>query len=55
MTDLSVRIVFSIHAMEPVVWDQLSKLQPFQSHRWYAFGEQVMTDCNQSICWFVAA
>src|SRR5215216_1694685 len=45
MTDLSVKIVSSIHAIEPNLWDQLSEMRPFQSHRWYAFGQQVMADC----------
>jgi hypothetical protein len=45
MADFSLKIVPSIHAVEPLIWDQLSELRPFQSHRWYAFGEQVMTNC----------
>ena len=28
------------------VWDDLSAGQPFQSHRWYRFGERVMQDCE---------
>ena len=45
MTNLHLKIVPSIHAIEPIIWDQLSEMRPFQSHRWYAFGEQVMKDC----------
>jgi len=45
MTDLNVKIVSSIHAIEPAIWDQLSDRQPFQSHRWYTFGQQVMVNC----------
>ena len=45
MTDLSLKIVSSIHAIEPNLWDQLSEMRPFQSYRWYAFGQQVMADC----------
>lgn len=35
----------SIHEIDPVTWDHLSAGRPFQSHRWYAFGEKVMADC----------
>ncbi|HLO13353.1 MAG TPA: GNAT family N-acetyltransferase [Anaerolineales bacterium] len=35
----------NIHHIEPSAWDQLSDGRPFQSHRWYAFGERVMADC----------
>jgi len=42
---LNVKVVSSIHAIEPATWDQLSAGRPFQSHRWYAFGERVMADC----------
>lgn len=35
----------SIHDIEAAVWDQLSDARPFQSHRWYAFGERIMADC----------
>jgi predicted N-acyltransferase len=27
-------------------WDKLSKDSPFQSHRWYQYGERVMSDCQ---------
>lgn len=36
----------SIHEIEAPIWDQLSDAHPFQSHRWYAFGERVMADCS---------
>jgi predicted N-acyltransferase len=42
---LKIKVVSSIHSIEPATWDQLSAEQPFQSHRWYAFGERVMADC----------
>ena len=45
MTNLHLKILPSIHAIEPVIWDQLSEMRPFQSHQWYAFGEKVMKDC----------
>ncbi len=45
MPAFSLKIVSSIHAIEPHIWDQLSETRPFQSHRWYAFGQQVMADC----------
>ena len=40
-----VKVVSTIHSIEPAVWDQLSAGRPFQSHRWYTFGERVMADC----------
>jgi predicted N-acyltransferase len=46
MTDLRVKIVSSIHSIEPAEWDQLSEQRPFQSHGWYSFGERVMADCT---------
>jgi predicted N-acyltransferase len=42
---LNIKVVSSIHSIEPAAWDQLSGQLPFQSHRWYAFGERVMADC----------
>jgi predicted N-acyltransferase len=45
MSDLSIRFASSIDSIDPEVWDQLSETQPFQSHRWYMFGQQVMADC----------
>ncbi len=43
--DLAVRILSSVEAVEPAVWETLSGGRPFQSHRWYAYGERVMADC----------
>ena len=45
MMNINIRTVSSIHEIDPNTWDQLSAGRPFQSHRWYAFGEQVMEDC----------
>ena len=46
MTNLYVKTVFSIRDIDASTWDQLSGHSPFQSHRWYAFGERVMADCS---------
>ena len=45
MSNLSVRITSSIHEIDAGLWNQLSAGKPFQSHQWYVFGEQVMSDC----------
>lgn len=42
---LNIKVVTSIHAFEPAIWDQLSAGRPFQSHRWDAFGERFMANC----------
>jgi len=41
-----IKIVSSIHAIDPSAWDRLSAVQPFQSHRWYVLGERAMADCQ---------
>lgn len=43
---ISVKTYFSIHDINAEAWDQVSGGMPFQSHRWYIFGEQVMSDCR---------
>lgn len=45
-TQLRIQALSSIHEIEASTWDQLSGEQPFQSHRWYAFSERVMSDCR---------
>lgn len=45
MTDLDIRTLSNIHEIDTLAWDRLSQGLPFQSHRWYAFGERVMSDC----------
>jgi len=45
MTDINITTASSIHEIDPVTWDRFSGMRPFQSHRWYAFGERVMADC----------
>lgn len=45
MSILSVKTTSSIHEIDADLWNQLSAGKPFQSHQWYAFGEQVMSDC----------
>lgn len=44
--NLTIRIAHGIHEIDSRGWDQLSASQPFQSHRWYQFGERVMQDCE---------
>ncbi len=44
--DLSAQVFRSVLEIDPVVWDALSAGRPFQSSRWYAFGEKVMQDSN---------
>ena len=45
MTNFDVRIFYRISDIDAVAWNQLSGQSPFQSHRWYTFGERVMADC----------
>ncbi|MGZ9220794.1 MAG: GNAT family N-acetyltransferase [Anaerolineales bacterium] len=45
MSNLSVKTASSIHEIDAGLWNQLSAGKPFQSHQWYVFGEQVMSDC----------
>ena len=45
MASIRIQTVHSIQEIEPAVWDKVASTRGFQSHRWYAFGEQVMADC----------
>lgn len=45
MTSFHVETFSSISKIDTAAWDQLSGQSPFQSHRWYTFGERVMADC----------
>jgi len=45
-SNLIIQTVRSINEIVPSVWDKLSAGRPFQSHRWYQFGERVMSDCE---------
>lgn len=45
LTEFSLRILRRVDEIEPAAWDVLSGGRPFQSHRWYAYGERVMADC----------
>ena len=45
MFNLSIKTASSIHEIDPKAWDHLSDGRPFQSYRWYAYGECVMRDC----------
>jgi len=45
MSNLCIKTASSIHEIDPAAWDQLSNGHPFQSHRWYVYGERVMADC----------
>jgi len=44
--NLTIRIAHSINEIDRKMWDDLSAGKPFQSHRWYQFGERVMDDCE---------
>jgi predicted N-acyltransferase len=46
MSTLSVKANFSIHEIHAGPWNELSDGIPFQSHRWHAFGERVVSDCS---------
>jgi len=46
MPGITIQTASSIHAVDPALWDELSTGHPFQSHRWYAYGERVMADCS---------
>jgi len=43
---LTIHTAHSINEINRETWDQLSAGKPFQSHRWYQFGEKVMSDCE---------
>lgn len=45
MNGLQVKTCSSIKEIDALVWDRLSEGMPFQSHRWYTFGEHVLSDC----------
>jgi predicted N-acyltransferase len=45
MTSFHIKTFSSISKIDAAAWDQLSGQAPFQSHRWYTFGERVMADC----------
>ena len=40
-----IQVVHSVSEIDPASWNRLSAGRPFQSHRWYEFGERVMADC----------
>jgi predicted N-acyltransferase len=44
--DLNIKVVHHIHEVDEKMWNDLSGEMPFQSHRWYRYGEQVMDDCE---------
>ena len=46
MSGIAVETFHSIHDIDPQLWDALSGHLPFQSYRWYEFGETVMSDCE---------
>jgi predicted N-acyltransferase len=41
-----LEISHQISDINPTEWDRLSGERPFQSHRWYQYGERVMSDCK---------
>jgi predicted N-acyltransferase len=43
-TSLTVQIAHSIEEIGQISWDELSADRPFQSYRWYLYGEHVMED-----------
>jgi len=43
---LEARIAHGVSEIGAEAWDQLSQGRPFQSYRWYAFGERAMSDCR---------
>ena len=45
MNGLHVKTFSSIKEIDALAWDRLSGDIPFQSHRWYTFGERVLFDC----------
>lgn len=46
MEDIHITTATSICEIDSIAWDQLNKERPFQSHRWFEFGERVMEDCQ---------
>ena len=43
---LAIQISHRISDIDPNTWDRLSGERPFQSYRWYQYGERVMSDCE---------
>lgn len=43
--DFEIQILRHVGDVVPEAWESLSGGQPFQSQRWYAFGEGVLADC----------
>lgn len=46
MANLDIKVYNSIQEISPEVWDTIAAGRGFQSHRWYAFGERAMADCQ---------
>ena len=46
MSGFHIETFFSIQDIDTRDWACLSEELPFQSHRWYTFGERVMADCS---------
>jgi predicted N-acyltransferase len=44
--NFNIEVAHGIHEISAEAWDELSGGRPFQSHRWYRYGEQVMDDCQ---------
>lgn len=44
VSNLTIQIAQSINEIDEQAWNELSAGRPFQSHRWYQFGERVMND-----------
>ena len=42
----TIRVSHRISDIDPNEWDRLSGERPFQSYRWYRYGERVMSDCQ---------
>ena len=42
----TIRVLHGISNINQNDWDRLSGERPFQSYRWYQYGEQVMSDCQ---------
>jgi predicted N-acyltransferase len=41
-----IRVLHRVSDIDPNDWDKLSGQRPFQSYRWYQYGEWVMSDCR---------
>ena len=42
----TIRVSHQISDIDPNDWNRLSGERPFQSYRWYQYGERVMSDCQ---------